>query len=308
MALVKLEDLSVDALTVMIENEFEGALPGFTTAENQMWTQFTHQVNAGGASEVLQDWLEPIAPMDQWTSEKNFQDLIKRQYKTGHDPFHAGVKMRREQLLERINLQGPNAFVAGIGSKLADRAAELDIIRVLDQLINPTALGYDGKALFAADHPDGGSQSNQDTGGGGQFWYLMSLGGSGRPLIRQDGEVDGGGFQISSHTGPDTTENFMKRMLYWSVEFWGGWHPGLWQTVYRSNQALTGAFLDAAIQAQAALNDFHGEQMGMVSSHILVGRSNNRTARELLGLSTVATGGQNVDTGIVDLMYSARLP
>lgn len=307
MPVIHLEDLSVDALTVMIENEFEGALPGFSTEENQMWTEFTHQANAGGASEILQDWVEPVAPMDQWTSEKQFQDMIKRQYKTGHDPFHAGVHMRREELLERLNAHGPEAFAADVGAKLAERAAELDIVKTLAQLTSSTALGYDGKALFAADHPDGGTQSNQNTGGGGQYWYLMALGGRARPLIRQDGEVDGGGFQIKSHVGP-TTENFMQRKLFWSVEFWGGWHPGLWQTVYRSNQTLDGTNLDAAMQAMAAFKDYHGEQMGIHATHVVVGRSNNRAARELLNLSTVSGGGANVDAGIVQLRYSPRLP
>lgn len=307
MAIISIDSVSVDVLTTMVETGFDEARAGFRNMENSVWEVFTMQTNAAGREEILQTWMEEIGAMQQWTSEKQFQDMVERRYKTGHDPYSGNVRMRREDLLQRVNVAGMSAVAADIRDKLAFRAAQLDIGKVLAELTNPVKLGYDGKALFAADHPDGATQSNQDTGGGGNFWYLMALGGRGRPIIRQDGEVDGGGFQIKDHVGEDTSENFMKRLLYWSVEFWGGWHPGLWQTIYRSNQALTAAFLDAAIQAQSALVDFQGEQMGIVSSHILVGRSNHRTARALLNPTLVTTGGDNVDQGIVDLLFSPRL-
>lgn len=310
MAIVERDTVSVDVLTTMIESGFDAAVDGFriNAAADQIWTQFSMQIGAGGAAEVLQTWMESVRAMTRWDGEKKFQDMINRQYKVGQEPWHAGIRMRREDVRRRVNQMGAEAFAADIRDKLAERAAQLDIVKVLDQLTSPTRLGYDGVALFSATHPEGGNQSNQDTGGAGQYFYVMSLGGRGRPIVRIDGETDGGGFQIKDHVADDTTENFMQRLIYWSVEFWGEWYPGLWQTVYRSNQALTGANLDAAIQAMSSYHDIHGEQIGIVPTHILVGRSNWRPARELLGLSTVSGGGENVDSNLLKVLYTPRLP
>lgn len=317
MPVVSIDTVSIDVITTMIETGFDGAFQGFRTQspQNTLWEQFTFQEQANGARNILQVWMEEIGAMEAWDSEKKFQDLVERRYKVGHSPWHAGVRMRLDELKERINQfgrggrDGVGGFAADITSKLAHRASELDIVKVLDQLTNPTKLGYDGKALFADDHPDGGGQANQDTGGGGQYWYLMALGGLGRPVLRVDGGVnDGGGFQIKDHVSEETPGRFFQRLFHWSVEFDGGWFPGLWQTIYRSNQTLNGTNLDAAIQAMSSLKDSRSEQMGLVPTHILVGRSNHRAARELLRLSTVTNGGENVDRGIVDIIYSARLP
>lgn len=318
MSIVSADNVSVDVISTMVEMDFDGAREGFRTApgDNALWEVFTHQANASGLDTVLMDWFEEVGAMEAWDSEKQFQDMIERQYKVGHEPFHAGVKMRREEMVRRVKANGVEALSGSITNKLAYRAATHDIVKILDQIKTPTKLGYDGKALFAGDHPDGGGQSNQDTGGSASYFYVLALGGLGRPLVRVDGEVDGGGFNIKSHVG-ETEANFMKRMLYWSVEGWFGYAPGMWQTIYRSDQTLNEDNLDAVVQAQSALKDYHGEEMGIVGTHLLVGRSNLLAGRKLLEMTTIkedaasgdgAAAPQNVNQGRMKLLYSPRLP
>lgn len=304
MPVAALTNISIDAVSTAIESSFDDAKRSFETRNNTTWTQLASRIDAIGVDEVLHDFFENLAPMERWTGGKKFQDLIERQYKTSHEPFQVSVRMRREDLRRRIKAQGFGAASMNIASKLAARAAQLDNVQVLAQLTSPTKLGYDGQPLFSAAHPDGGTQSNQDSGGGGQYWYLMSLEHSVKPVLRVLGED----YSVKDHASEDTTENFMNRLLYWSVEFWGGYYPGLWQTAYRSNQTLDGTNLDAAIQSMSGFLDYHGQQLGLMPTHLVVGRSNWRTARSLLGLSTVTTGGENVDRGIVELIYSPLLP
>lgn len=316
MPIASVDSVSVDVITTLIEDGFDDAVRDMRmqSQQNSLWEQFTRQEEANGAKEVLQVWMEDINAMEEWLSGKKFQDLVERRYKISHTPWHAGVRMNLKEMKERIKQfgggdtsVGVDRFAADIRDKLVHRASELDIVKVLAELTSPTKLGYDGQALFSAAHPDGGGQSNQNTGGGGQYWYLMALGGRGRPIIRLNGGVNESEFAIRDHVNEDTSERFFKRDLYWSVEFDGGWFPGLWQTIYRSNQTLDAANLDAAIQAMSNFKDARGEQMGLVPTHVLVGRSNWRTARVLLNTTTVATGGENPDSGIVTPIYSARL-
>lgn len=311
MPVAALENISIDAVSTIIESSFDDAKRSFETRNNTTWTQLATNVDAKGTDEVLHDFFENLEPMRRWTGSKKFQDLIERQYKTSHEPYEVSVKMRREDLRRRIRSQGLGAASLNITNKLAARAAQNDNVQVLAQYSNPTLLGYDGKPLFAADHPDGGGQANQNTGGGGQYWYLLSLDHGVKPVLRVLGED----YSVKDHADPETSENFFDRMLYWSVEFWGGYFPGLWQTAYRSNQALDADNLDAVIQAMAAFKDYHGQQLGIVPTHLLVGRSNWRKARQLLGATIVredgsdgSAGVENIDRGIVDLIYSPLLP
>lgn len=303
MPVALIDTVSVDAVSSAIESTFDDAKRSFETRNNQTWAQIATPIDGTGVDEVLHDFFENLEPMRKWTGGKRFQDLIERQYKTAHEPYEVSVRMKREDLRRRIRQQGFGAASMNIANKLAARAAQLDNTQVLDQLTNPTKLGYDGKNLFAADHPDGGGQSNQDTGGAGDYWYLMALDHPVRPVLRILGED----YTVKDHADESTSENFMHRNLYWSVEFWGGYYPGLWQTVYRSNQTLDAANLDAAIQAMSAYKDYHGEQLGIVPTSLLVGRSNWRPARALVGATTVANGGENIDRGIVDVIYSPLL-
>lgn len=304
MGVALLDEISIDAVSTAIESSFEDAKRAFETPRNTVWQSIATPIDGTGVDEVLHDFFENIEPMRKWTGGKKFQDLIERQYKTSHEWYEASVKMRRDDLRRRIRQQGFGAAAMGITNKLASRAAELDDAQVLDQLINPTLLGYDGKALFAADHPDGGGQSNQDSGGAGEYWYLMALDYPVRPVLRILGED----FMVRDHASEDTTENFMHRMLYWSVEFRGGYYPGLWQTVYRSNQTLDSANFNAALAAMGGFKDYHGELLNIRPTAVLVGRSNWLAARQLLESTTVTTGGENVNRGIVDVLYSGRLP
>ena len=304
-----------NVITTIIEDGFQDLVRSMRmqNEQNTLWEKFTHKTEANGAENVLQTWLEDIRAMQAWDSEKQFDDLVERRYKVTHTPWHTGVKMNLRQLKARIKefggmsvSVGVERFAMDIRDKLAHRAAEIDVKKVLDQLTSPTTLGYDLKALFAADHE--GSQGNQDAGGGAQHHYLMALGHRGMPVIRVNGGVNDEEFAIKDHTDENTWARFLSRDLYWGVEFDGGWFPGEWRTIYRSNQSLDATELDSNIQDMSAFVDARGEQQGLVPTHLLVGRSKYRAARALLNTMLVNSGDSNVDRGIVDIIYSARLP
>lgn len=318
MAFASVDSVSVDVITTLIEDGFNDALRDMrmSNAQNSLWEQFTQKTDANGAKNVLQTWMEDIGAMEAWDDEKKFDDLIERRYSVGHTPWHKGVRMKLNELKQRIKQFGAGnvsvgveAFAADIRNKLAHRASELDIVKVLDQLITPTKLGYDGQALFSANHE--GSQSNQDTGGGGEYWYPLCLGGRGRPIIRVNGGVNSEEFEIKDHVSEDTSERYFQRMLYWGVEFDGGWFPGLWQSIYRSNQVLNEANWDAAVQAIEDFKDARGEKIGQVVTHILVGRSNRLKSRKLFEAPLLLDSNAavpNVNQGEVQIIYSSRLP
>lgn len=315
----RIDNVSVDALTTMIDLGLQAAIDGFGTPSNTIYTAFTATVEANGAEKVLHPWLVGFKSMEQWDSEKSFQELILREYATTHEPWHVGAHAKREEIRKWINLMGVQGFVDMFTRKLAMQAAQQHQKQVNALLTGNTKLGYDAKALFASDHPDGGGQSNQDTGGGGQYHYFLDLSGPARPVILQDGQVDGGGFILKDHVSPDTTENFMQRKLYWSIEGWFGYHVGMWQTIYRSNQTLNETEIDAKTQAMAALKDYHGDELGMNPTHVLVGRSKYLAARKALnatiipekdsGLASGAmTAVDNVQQGQLQIIYDPRLP
>ena len=304
MPIALIDNVSVDSITSVVESSFDDAKRSFEMPQRTIWQEIATQIDGRGVEEVLHDWFENLAPMRAWTGGKHFADMVERQYKTTHRFYEASVRMKRDQLMHRIRSQGFGAAAMGITNKLAARAAVNDEIQTLAALVANTLLGYDGKALLATDHPDGGGQSNLDAGGGGQRWYLCSLGHEVGPLLR----ILGDDYLIRDHAGEETAENFFNRMLYWSVEFKGGYYPGLWQTIYGSNQTLNATNFDAAMQAMAALKDYHGDELGIVPTHIVVGRSNWRPARALLAPATITTGGENVDKGAVEILYSPRLP
>jgi len=169
---------------------------------------------------------------------------------------------------------------------------------------------FDGVPYFSASHPRfeaGGTQSNLDSGGGGQYWYLFDTS-SLAPVIWQWLKRP-----YMESLGPDSEYAKLQREVRWDLHVDTGWSMGLWYYGYASNQALNETNLQAAISAMQtvktdAKTDGEDQLMGIQPNLLVVGVSNVVAGRKLLNQAFGSSGESNIYQGAMQLLEFAHLP
>lgn len=301
-----INDPTVDRLTTGVQTKFDEAMKSFAEVP-QAWQQIATVIDSDGEGE-LYNWLLDVTPMREWIGDKIVDGLRERRYYVLNRDYEKTIGVDRNVIADR-------RFGAAInvGERLARAASQNDDLLVFETLIaNPTA--YDDLALFHTAHltdaEDSASTtySNLDSGGAGEYWYAADMRHGVGPLVLQRRTP----YEFVEKTARDSEPNFNNRQLQYSVEARLAVAAGLPQVVQASNDTLSGDEFETVSQRMGAIVGTDGKPLGLVPSHIIVGRSNYRLARTIFATDVMAgaslTAEEAADKGLVQIIYSARLP
>jgi phage major head subunit gpT-like protein len=218
-----------------------------------------------------------------------FSDLVAAGYTVTTDKYAAGVKIKDEELKDDLL----NLLIDRIRQMVdapADKYEELVFDAYLKGIATTTyGACYDGQAFFSAAHPVGSStDSNYDSGGSSDVWYLIDASKSNKPVMLVVRE------EMPLQTENEDSSHFFEAEEYRSkITGRVGVAYGMWQQAYASDQTLNDQYLWAAIQAMREMTNDNGSKLNIKPTHLLVPPSLERTAKELLirNFRGVATGG-----------------
>lgn len=267
------------------------------------------------------NWLGKATHMRQWLGDRVVQSMGTHGFEIENKDFELTLGVDRNDIADdTYGLYGPLA--QEMGQSVALHPDEL-----LTQVIvaGGTGLGYDGVPFFSASHPydpgatdpitgaslSGQVQSNQDMGGSGPTWYLMTLSNPIKPFIFQDRQKP----QFVSKTSLTDDNVFNAKQFLYGVDARYNVGYGLWQLAYRSNQALDEEHFEDAMNAFSGLRAPNGKPAILPPTHLVVPTSLGIAARRLLNstvvLSTNNEGGAAVDNifrGVVTPLEMPYLP
>jgi phage major head subunit gpT-like protein len=300
-----LETETVDMLTTGIQTKFDETMDSLAMLP-QAWKAITTEVPSDGEGE-LYDWLLDVTPMREWLGDKIVDGLRGRQFYVMNKDWEKTIGIDRNKVNDRrIGAQ------INVGAALARAANQHDDLQVFAALVlndtGPTA--YDDLSLFNASHltdaEDSASTtfSNIDSAGSDENWWAVDMRHGVGPIILQRRTP----YEFVALTNRTDLPNFSNRKLLYSVETRMAVAAGLPQVCYQSNKALSTTNWDAAVQAMGGIVGANGQPLNIAPTHIVVGRSKLTEALTLFSTNTISTGGDNIYKGMVEIVYSPRLP
>lgn len=286
----------VDDFFQVLFTRFEAGI----TRVDTFWRQFSTVVPI--TTQVgIHRWLNQLPSVREWLGARVVKNVSTSGFTVVNKEWESTVS-----LSVRDWKDDNHGLYTTLVDMLVTAAARHKDRLAAELLIDNTAIGFDGLTLFNAAHDlDGTSYSNQDTGGGAQFWYLIDGVQPLKPVLMQERED----FSLVSLTDPSSDNVFFNKEFVWGVEAVYNVAPGFWPNVYRSNQTLNEANLDAAMQVMRATTDKNGDPLGIKPDTIMFGISNTLAANKLLGDAFIANGGTNTSRGrIRNLIDNDFLP
>lgn len=207
-----------------------------------------------------------------------YSDLSADTYSITPKEFGTGIKMKEAD----VDDDTLNLIMGRINDFMGAARIEMSR-RAFDCLKSGTATTtygacYDGKALFATDHPVGSStDSNYSSGGGATAWYVLDCSKPYNPIVmavRKDPEWSF--FDQNSDHFKD------KREFKWNIycRFWPGY--GMWQQAFCSTQSFSEDNLWQVIEDMREMKDDEGRSLGIRPTHLLVAPDTEQAARNIL--------------------------
>jgi len=255
------------------------------------------------------DWLGDASDMKEWIGARVVQDIKAHGYEITNQTFESTIGVKANDIKDdRLGTYMPRF------RRLGESAARKPDQMVRDLIANgDNQLCYDGQNFFDTDHPvtanhDGTGAittvSNM-TDGAGQPWYLLDLNSVLRPFIFQEREkVE----LIGKEDAKQSDHVFMKNeYLYGASGRWAAGY-GFWQMAHMSKAALTGDNFDAAYEAMMGVKGDGGRELGMMPTHIMVGRSNRSSANKVIKAMLGDGGATNTNYDEVKVIVNPWLP
>jgi phage major head subunit gpT-like protein len=225
----------------------------------------------------------------KWVGERVVTQLGKDGFSITAEKFEDTISVPADEF-DDDNFGVYAAGARGLGV-MAARWPDQQVFACLEA---NTALGYDGKVLFAADHAEGsGTASNVYTGGSAAPWYIWDSTAAMQPIIWGLRKAP----VITSLTNADDPNVFNKAEYLWGADSRGVAAVGLWQGAFRSNAALDETGLAAAILAVRSRKDNSGENLGLVPDSIMVPAAHEVAVKKLFTAAFGANGATNVFAG-----------
>lgn len=248
------------------------------------------------------DWLGVAPGMREWADERFIHSLRSHGFQIPNKDWEQTIGVERNKILDdRYGHYSP--IFERMGSSAALHPDEL-VFGLLNDGINADALGYDGVPFFATTHPNDetGTQSNYDAGSG-PAWYLMDMSTSMRPLIFQMRQKP----QFIAKNSLTDDESFHRKRHLFGVDARYNVGYGMWQYIFRSNEALSEANFEIAWEAMSNMVAPNGKPMNIMPTHLVVPVSLAMDARRLVTAKLVGGGNTNIHENVVDIIVSKHL-
>lgn len=281
---------------------------GFKTTYNRgwalatpKWDQVAMEIPSTTEKEEY-DWLGVAPGMRQWADERFIHSLGSHGFQIENLDWEQTVGVERNKILDdRYGVYTP--ITQRMGESAALHLDEL-VFGLLNDGTDADALGYDGVPFFGTNHPndDTGTQSNYDSGSG-PAWYLMDLSSGLKPLIVQMRQKA----EFVAKTALTDDEVFLRKRFLMGVDARYNVGYGMWQYVFRSEEALDSTNFETAWEAMTQIVAPNGKPMSVMPTHLVVPTTLAMDARRLLAAQLVGGGNSNIHQNAVDVIVSKHL-
>lgn len=245
--------------------------------------------------------------IQEWVSSKTIKTLGAIDYTIALKKWEATWGICKHDILSDTN-----GLFNNQARMSANRAGQFVEQRVFEALpAGATELGYDGVPFFAATHPnsDGTTQSNIDTAGSNDPWYLFDLSQGVKPLTwNWHSSFPMTGLETMIISDLDGEHTKLTGEILMGIEGYAIESYNLWQLGFQSDQALDATNFDAAYSAMLNFTDNEGVNYGIRPTHIVVGSGNRDAALQLFDASLIGGGNTNTNRGIVEILVTNYIP
>lgn len=249
-------------------------------------------------------WLGEMPGMREWLGDRQINNLKEYGFKIRNKDYEDTVSVPANLIADdRYNTYRARFEI--LGRAVASHPCELSYQALLAGFTTP---GYDGKPLFATDHPvldaNGAMQPVSNFGGGaGRAWFLVASRALAKPIILQRRQAP----QLTALDGLEDANVFMRKQFIYGVDDRKAAAPGLWQTIYASKQPLTPANYAAARAAIGGLKGDYGRPLGMVGDLLICSMADEQAALKILKNEQGAGGESNEWQGSATLQATPWL-
>lgn len=234
-------------------------------------------------------WMGELPGMREWVGDRVLNNLKEFGYRVRNKDFEGTVQVPRNAIED--DRYGVYATpMTALGRAAGAHPCELSYAALVAGFTTPC---YDGRPLFAADHPvldaNGSmvSVSNLQAGSSAP-WFLIATGALVRPIILQTRQDT----RFTALDNPDDANVFHRKQFVYGADARRAAAPGLWQGVFASRQPLTPANYAAARAAIMTLKGDHGRPLGLTPDLLLVGGTNESAARKIVA-NEYGPGGES---------------
>lgn len=289
----------------------------FTSALQEhrgMWDVIATRIPSFGEAEFYA-FLSSFPTLRQWLGDKVIKKLAVQKYELRNLAYESTISIDRHKLEDAMrngtlaNLIATQSVVARAQGQAAGRW--YDDLTFAALAAGTSALCWDGLSFFNDAHPvdpedsSKGTYDNLNSGGGGDYWYLIDANFPLKPILFQEREAPN--LKNPGMTWDSNLHNFMTREVYFGIEARGVAGYGWPQCAYASNQALTDEFIDSAIDAMVGFKNDAGAELRINPTHIVVGKSNRAAARDLFKRERLASGASNPHFGALEVIFEPSL-
>lgn len=249
-------------------------------------------------------WLGQWPKLREWVGDKIVKQIEGHDYSLKNKDYESTVGVDRNALKDDVyGVYAPMFEEMGYAAAIHPTELVMSLLAA-----GGTTLCYDGQNFFDSDHPvevDGveASVTNQDTGGGGDYWYLLDASRPLKPLIYQRREA----YEFVQKTEAKDDNVFFRKQYLFGVEGRGNAGFGFWQQAFRSAQTLNATNFVAARKAMRNFKSNEGRKLGIKPTLVVVGAGNEQAARDLFLTERNANGSTNNLNGAVEILVSNQI-
>lgn len=235
-------------------------------------------------------------PMREWKGSRIVKSVLRDSYRIRTKKFEKTLGIDIEEVEDDnldVYMPAINTMAIATGNWKAQQ-----VFKALED----NGVGYDGKQLFATDHPEQGANVSNFQAGSGPAWYLLDLSKPIKPILWGERQKP----TVKAKTSDSDDNVFWRDQYIWGARARGGAGYGMWQFAFKSKAALNGTNYEAAEQWLRARRDEDGETLDGAPSLLLVPPSLAWDVRRLFGPATI-NGSDNIYQGAIPFAVSNRL-
>ncbi len=236
-------------------------------------------------------WMKDLPGMREWVGQRVINNLEAINYQLSNKHFENTIGVDRTAIDDDLLGIYRNRF-----AMQGEIAAQHPDVLVWSTLLSGFSTpGLDNQYFFDTDHigynTSGGEISYSNTGGGSSSpWFMMDLSRSFmKPMIFQMRQA--AKFVARDRETDDNV--FESKELRYGVDARYAAGFGFHQLAYGSKSTLDASAYAAARVAMQTQRKPDGSAMAITPTHLIVGPSNESAARNVVGVSNLASGATN---------------
>ncbi|RWR26793.1 hypothetical protein D2T29_19645 [Sinirhodobacter populi] len=292
---MKLTSQALDALRVGFKATYQAAFDAEAGREDYLKIA---EIVTSTAGEEKYGWLGELPGMREWIGARVVHGLAEHDYAIKNKDFELTVAV------DRNHIEDDTLGTYGTRFKTLGRAAARNPNQLVFGALKAgfSTNCYDGQSFFDTDHPVIGEDGKMTTvantdGGTGAPWFLLATREIIKPILFQNRKDP----QFVSKDAPTDDNVFSKKQFVYGVDARRNVGYGMWQMAWGSKQTLDAEHYKAARGAIGGMKGDHGSPLGINPNLLVVPRSLEGAALELLNAERNAAGATNVWKGTAEL-------